>query len=550
MKKRIIFLVISFLFVTTLFAQYALPLRIPIYLSANFTEFRTNHFHSGLDIKTEGRTNLPVYSIEEGCISRIFVSPSGYGLALFIDHPDGRTSVYGHLTRFTSTIQEYVRKRQYEKESYGVDIQVPKGMFPVQKGELIAYSGNTGGSAGPHLHFEIRDTRTEYLLNPLQFYKTQIKDTKSPEFQSLMIYPVADSGVVNGVSTPTRIGVSKQEVDVWGKIALGLKAVDRMDGVYNSYGVTYVKLEMDGKDIFNYVNNSYSFQIGRMYNSVIDYKTSRERNDFFLQCFVEPGNTFPFYKTENNGYIQIDEERDYHFRYLLEDLYGNKSEYSFVLKGKKQDIPKRKTPTATFAWNKDNHFVNEKFSLDIPKGNLYDNVDFTFSETPSAAYLSDVCRVNDFYVPLHNYCDIRIKVNNDTLANKSQYGIVEITRRGKNWVGGKYENGFVRAGIRDLGDEYAVSFDDKKPVISPLSPTLWSKSGKIRISVSDNLSGVQSIRGTVDGKFALFENDVKSPVYSYKIDGERIGRDQQHELQFTAKDACGNTSEYSYSFYY
>lgn len=558
--KKIISLVCSSLLAASAFGEYAVPLRTPLLLSANFTEFRANHFHSGIDLKTGGAVNLPVYSIEQGYVSRIFVSPSGYGLAIYIDHPDGRTSVYGHLSRFTSSIQEYVRKKQYEQESYKVDIQVPKGSIQIKKGELIAYSGNSGSSGGPHLHFEIRDTRTEFLINPLLFYKDEIKDARSPEFQALMIYPTATSSVINNTSSPVRITIPKdragnpiqfaREVNVWGKIGIGIKACDRMNGTSNSYGVTYVKLEMDGKEIFNYVNTSYSFLVGRMYNSVIDYQTWREKNEFFLRSFVEPGNTFPFYKTENNGYIQIDQERDYHFCYTIQDLHGNQSKYSFTLKGKKQDAPERKKSPYLFAWNKDNEFSNNSVSLSIPKGNIYNSFYFTLLENQSATYLSNVFRVNNFYVPLHSYCDLRIKVEKDTFANKSQYGIMQLSRNSRSWVGGKYENGFVKAGIRDLGDEFAVSYDNKPPVISPLSPNLWVKRGTIRISVADNLSGIQLAKGTIDGKFALFENDVKSAVYSYRIDGERIGKNRQHELHFVAKDACGNTSEYSYSFFF
>ncbi len=558
--KKIVSLLGSVLMTATSFAQYGVPLRIPLLLSANFTEFRANHFHSGIDIKTAGTSNLPVYSVEQGYVSRIFVSPSGYGLALYIDHPDGRTSVYGHLNRFTSSIQEYVKKKQYEQESYKIDIQVPKGLITVKRGELIAYSGDTGSSGGPHLHFEIRDTKSEFLINPLTFYKNEIKDTKTPEFQALIVYPVGGSGVVNNSSAPQRVSIPKdkmgnpiqfnQEVNVWGKIGLGLKALDRMNETSNTYGVTYIKLEMDGKEIFNYVNTTYSFLVGRMFNSVIDYQTWREKNEFFIRSFVEPGNTFPFYKTVNNGYIQINEERDYHFKYRVEDMHGNKSEYAFVLKGKKQDIPEQRKSPNQFAWNKDNEFSNKDFSLKIPKGNLYNSFYFTFSQTPSSSYLSDVCKVNNFYVPLHGYCDIRIKVNKDTFSNKSQYGIMQISRKGKSWIGGKYENGFVKVDIRDLGDEFAVSYDDKAPAVSPLMPASWVKKGVIRISISDNLSGIQSVRGTIDGKFALFENDVKSSVYSYKIDGDRIGRGKEHQLHLVAKDDCGNTSEYNYSFTY
>jgi hypothetical protein len=559
--KKISFLVCCGLIAVNLVAQYMVPLRIPLLLSANFTEFRTNHFHSGVDFKTGGGVNLPVYSVESGYVSRIFVSPSGYGLALYIDHPDGRTSVYGHLNRFGPAVAEYVKKKQYEQESFRVDLQVPKGLFPVQKGDLVAYSGNSGSSGGPHLHFEIRDTRSENLINPLLFYKDQIKDKRPPEFQAVMIYPIVPSGVVNNSPSPLRVNIVRgkngqpapfrQQVNVWGTIGLGLKALDRMDGTYNSYGVTYVRLQLDGKEIFSYVNTSYSFYVGRMFNSVIDYSYWRKTKDFFLKSFVEPGNTFAFYKTIDNGYIQINEERDYHFRYIIEDVHGNKAEYAFTLTGKKQEAAVREKCPDVFAWNRDNSYSNDRFSLSIPKGNLYTSICFAYSDVTSSSYFSHICKVNNFYVPLHDYCEMRIKVYNDSLANKSQYGIVQVTRRSQPvWVGGSYENGFVKVAIRDLGDEYAVWHDSKAPVIVPLQAASWVKRGAIRLQISDNLSGLKFVRGTVDGKFVLLENDVKSPVYTYRIDGQRIGRNSRHELLVVAKDACGNTSEYKYSFEY
>lgn len=558
--KKIISIVCLLFAGVNLFAQYSAPLRIPLSLSANFAEFRANHYHSGIDIKTGGTVNLPVYAVERGYVSRIMVSPSGYGLAIYIDHPDGHTTVYGHLNRFVSSIQEYVQKKQYEQESFKVDLMIPKDMFPIQKGELIAYSGDTGNSGGPHLHFEIRDTRSEDLINPLLSFRNVIQDHKAPEFQALMVYPTTGSGAVNTESYPVRVGIPqsgagkplpfKQQINAWGQIGLGIKAIDRMDGTYNTFCVTHVRLYLDGKEIFSYLNDGYSFHQGRMYNSVIDFATWKRRNEFFLKCFVDPGNTFPFYKTVNKGYIQINEERDYNIRYELEDIYGNKSEYSFLIKGQKQEIPGPEKTPYLFAWNKDNKYANNNFSLDIPKGNLYGSFYFYGADSPSTVYYSNICRVNNFAVPLHSFCDLRVKLNNDTLSNKSQYGIVQISGRGKIWVGGKYDKGYVRAGIRELGGSYAVSEDKKAPVIIPVQTATWLKRGIIRIQVADNLSGLALVRGTIDGRFVLFENDVKSAVYSYKIDGNRIGRNKNHELVLLAKDASGNTSEYKWKFEY
>lgn len=562
--KRINIFLISCIAVLSLCAQsqYRSPLDIPLILSANFGELRPNHFHSGIDLKTQAVVDKPVYSIADGYVSRISVSPSGYGLAIYVDHPaTGHTSVYGHLNSYAPKITKYLKEKQYEKESYRIDLSLDSTVLPVKKGELIAYSGNTGSSGGPHVHFEIRNTADQLALDPLVYYKSGIKDAIPPQLKGIAVHPVQDRGVVNNSREIFRQSVSalksgdyallKDTINAWGRIGVSVYANDRMTGTNNIYGVKKVRLYLEDKEIFSSDITSVNFANTRMINSMIDYDHWYTKRAFYQKSFIEPGNRLSIYKTVDNGYINIDEEKVYHLRYELEDLYGNLTRYSFNIMGKKQDMPAVKQHAVKMKWDEENHFSADLFSLTIPEGNLYDDLYFSFERIQNSARFSSVYKVNNEYIPLHGYCDMTIKLTRDSLLNKAQYGIVRITAKGgESWVGGKYNNGAVTTRIRDLGHTYAVSSDTKAPTITPVQPARWVTNGKIVIRVTDDKSGVASCRGTIDGEFALFEHDVKKPLYTYKLDPTRLQKGKTHKLVFVATDGCGNESKYEYEFKY
>ena len=561
MKK--LFTLLLLIYTLSLSAQntYRSPLDIPLILSANFGELRPNHFHSGIDLKTQGVINKPVYAMADGYVSRISVSPSDYGLALYIDYLETRqTSVYGHINKFAPKIATYIKGKQYEKESYRIDIPLKANEIPVKKGDLVAYSGNTGSSGGPHVHFEIRNTENQLAIDPLEYYKTDIEDFQAPLLKGIAIYPLNEKGAVDFSRDPYRKNIAvlkngnytslKDTVQVWGQIGIGVYTNDRMTGTTNIYGVRKVRLLCDDKEIYSSDISSIDFGKTRMINSLIDFDYWSRKRVFYQKSFIEPGNKMNIYKAINNGYIDVNEERIYTFRYELEDLYGNQTTYSFSVKGREQTIPQQKRCSQTFIWDQDNHYSDSQFSIDIPKDRLYDNVCFMLKKTESLKYLSDVFEVNDKYIPLHDFCDISIKMNKDSLINKSQYGIVRINGKTENWIGGIYKDGYISGRIRELGHAYAISADIKVPEITPVQPERWVRQAEIKISLSDDKSGISSYKGTIDGEFALFENDVKSPVYSYKFDPSRIKKGKIHKLIFTATDACGNNANYEYEFKY
>lgn len=539
------------------FAQkYSNPVDVPIALSGGFGELRANHFHSGIDYKTLQVINKPIYSIADGYVSRISVSPSGYGLALYVTHEDtGHTSVYAHLNSFADNIAAYVRKQQYEKETFRIELYPEKDMFPVTKGQQIALSGNTGSSGGPHLHFEVRDAITQDPLDPLDFFKNTVLDTQKPDLRRISFYPQLGKGVINGSNEPIRINIAKnnqgtplafgQTIRAWGKIGVGVEAYDKMNGQHNIYGIKHVRLFVDEKKHFSQTIGRYSFSNTSMLNALIDYEDWRKRRTFLMKSFVLPGNKLNFYDTVDNGYININEERNYRMRYELEDYHGNVLTYSFVIEGVKQDIavPEDKGYYMSYIFR--NYFVDSDFVLDIPRDNLYEDVFYYHNKISSDEYLSDIYKINDKPVPLHNSAKMWIKLKVDTLSNKKQYGIVDVTGR-MSWVGGIYKNGGVETSIGELGKQYAISYDNVLPVITPVNAASWKSNRKIQVRLSDNLSGIAHFRGTINGEYVLFKHDMKSPVYTYTFDEVVAKQSGALHFEFVVTDGAGNVARYEY----
>lgn len=554
-------LIYSFFVVFSANSQnYAPPLRIPPSLSANFGELRNNHFHSGIDYKTQQVENKPVYSIADGYVSRISVSPGGYGLALYIDHPTGHTSVYGHLNSFSKKIAEYVLLKQYENETYRINLTLTAEEIPIKKGEIIALSGNTGGSGGPHLHFEIRDTQTQDPLDVLEFLGNTITDTRKPDVRGVAFYPQAGKGVINGSANPHRVTIGKTKsggytgvgaIQAWGVIGLGVKAHDVMNGTTNIYGVKHVRLFVDENLVFSSTINRFSFDKTRMLNSFVDFEDWRENRSFYMKSFVEPGNTLPLYNAMLDGTFHINAERNYKVRYELEDHHGNKTVYPFTLTGKKQPIPESEKCKNHMTWNVPNWFFSSDCSLSIPLSNLYSDICFKHAAVRSARYLSDIQQVNYKPVPLHKNGQLWIKLTSLHKPDTSKIGIVRIAKNGKeSWLGGTYKNGGVEVGISELGDRYAIDIDTVPPQIIAQVPTEWVQKKRISIKLTDAKSGIKTFRGEIDNQFVLFKHDVKSDVYTYLFDDTRLSKGQSHTLTFEAADNAGNLSLYRHEFVY
>ena len=535
--------------------QLRKPMDIPVLLSGNFGELRSNHFHSGIDFKTQGVEGKPIHSVQDGYVSRISVSPWGYGNGLYITHPDGTTTVYGHLQKFSQKITAYLKEKQYEQESFNVNLSLTPDELPVKEGELVALSGNTGSSGGPHLHFEVRDTETEEPMDPIEYYKDLIKDTQAPKIQGIMVYSMPEKGVVNGSRRklelkPVTAKNGKQtlngKIEAWGEIGLAVKGYDYMDNTSNIYGIKDITLTADSQVIFHSNLDRFAFDESRYLNSFTDFEEWKEHRSFYIKSFVDPGNRLRFIESLNRGILTIDEPRTYHLTYQLADAFGNTTQLSIQIEGKEQPIPEVDTEnTELFHWWSDNRFGAKGIRLTIPKGNLYDDLYFRYSVKEDSTALGTTHILHNKPVAFHKSAKLSLRLQTDTLDNKLQYGIVRLQNGRRSWTGGVYRNGWVDADIKEMGS-YTLGQDLVPPTITPLNPATWVSKQAIALRLSDNLSGVQTYRGEIDGQYVLFEMNSKS-VITYHFDKERLARGK-HTLKLVVTDACGNQSTYTYPF--
>ena len=524
------------------------PFDFPLLLSGNFGELRANHFHGGVDFKTQGVVGKPIRCIADGYISRVTVTPGGYGQAVYITHDNGYTSVHGHLHRFMAEVQQVVEAYQYEHETFAVDLKFEADRFPLKQGEVFALAGNEGYSFGPHLHMEIRKTDTEEYIDPLQFYTDLLKDTTAPRATHVMLYPQAGKGVVNGSSKKKVMPLNGQQgtVTAWGKIAAGIKAYDYMDGTSNNYGVRSVTLFVDSVEVFRSTVDGFLPDENRMINAWTDYEEYATRNSWFMRSQILPGNTWRMLQADDEGgVVTINEERPYRFCYVLEDLYGNRHTYRFVVQGKEQTIEPLHKGKHFLKWNQGNVIQQPGMELVIPKGMLYEDVDMNCRVIADALDISFDYQLHDKPVPLHGGCPLVIGVRNYPVADMSKYYVARKYKGRKSSAGGSFKDGYMHTTIRELGT-YSVAVDTVAPSVVPLNKPQW-KTGNIQFKIRDAETGIKDYKVFIDGKFVLFKFASKNATLSC-MHPSQIKRGMKHRMEVVVTDYCGNVAKEEYQF--
>jgi len=542
---------------------YAPPVKIPIFLAGNFAELRPNHFHAGIDIKTQGKTGLPVFAAADGYVARIAISETGYGNALYINHPNGTTTVYGHLKSFSKPIQDYIRNIQYENETFVIDQEIPEDMFPVKKGEQIAFSGNTGSSGGPHVHFEIRKTREEIVLNPLLF-DLVVKDKIKPSIQSLMVYPVSDDASVAGKQLPQQFDVIFSEnsyqlkvnktIPVYGEIGFGIQSIDLLDGSSNKCGIYSIKLSVDGKLIYSFEMNDLVMAESKYVNSHMDYSLAAKTGRRIYRTWLEPGNKMNIYDSiVKRGLFEATDGKIHTAQYEIADVKGNISTFSFKIKSQKTEFVRREPTGKYFRVDRKNKIDEPGIEFTIPEGAFYSNIDFQFNEKPSIKpFLSPIYQLHNSTVPLHFSCPLRIKADHlpERLQDKAMLAQIDRSSGKILSATGKYEDGWVEGNIKVLGN-YTLAVDTIPPKITPQifnEKKVLRDPSCLKINVTDNFSGVSTYHGTIDGKWVLFEYDLKNNLLSYTFDKERFEFDKDHKLILEVSDFKQNASTYQVNF--
>ena len=541
------------------------PLKPPYFFAGNFGELRPNHFHSGLDFRTQGRTGLPVFAVKDGYISRIAISPSGYGNALYMNHPDGTTTVYGHLQRFNPKIQQYLREKQYDHESFQINLALSSDQFPFKKGDVIAWSGNSGSSGGPHLHFEIRDTKSERVLNPL-FCKFGITDNSPPKIIALYTYPLTDASMVSGEQIKKRFETvtvpggyrlkNNSAIEVFGKIGFGIQAEDYYNGTGLKCGIYSASLFCDKKEIFGFKMSDFKFNDSKYANTQGDYEEHIQSNRWVERLYRQPGNYLDIYAPSiNNGMLNLDDSKGHEFEIIVCDAFKNKAILKFKTSSAKSYKPSKNGHfTKEFLFDKQNEFKNDKIRIEIPKGALYENLKFIWTTAPApVGCYSELHRVSSKFIPIHLPYSLSVKVDGipDNAEDKALIVSIEPGTGKKKAIGGEYSKGWVSVQAYVFGD-FSVAIDQIPPVIIPLSirdKRILTDPLKIQFRISDNLSGIKSYRGEIDGKWVLFEYDEKEDLLTYTFDYQRIAIKKSHLLRLVVSDYKDNRSEYKAIIY-
>jgi len=533
------------------------PLDImPPALAGSFGEIRGNHFHSGIDFRTNQREGYPVYAVADGYISRLRVQNSGFGQALYINHPNGFTSVYGHLQRFAPKIAAIVKNLEYEKKSFELDEFPNETLIPIHKGDVIAWSGNRGSSGGPHLHFEIRDTKTEETINP-QFFGIDIPDNIPPVIYSLYAYRL-NGKVFNESTAKQAIVISGSNgsykanapISLTGEVGFGVVTTDRHNGLSGTNGVYSIQLELDGKMIYTSALERFAFEDSKAINSHIDYPTYLNTKRSIQKSFVEPGNPLSIYSNlVNSGRINFNNGEIHQLRYVITDSKGNSSILSFSVRAGSVPIAAAVIPSGViYPYNKTNEFNSDDIKVVFQKGTLYSDLNFNYKKLPKPqgnAY-SAMHQIHNRYTPLHVGFDLWIKADNlpEALRNKAL-----IVNSNGSSQGGSFDNGYVKATPRNFGSFY-ISVDTIAPRIVPVNISEGKNMAglsKIFFRLSDNLSGIKSFNGYIDGKWALMEFDTKTATLWHSFD-ERTSTGK-HTLELVVIDMKENTRRYSVNFY-
>jgi len=529
------------------------PLNIPILLAGNFGECRPGHFHSGIDIKTEGKENLPVFAAADGYISRVKMEPGGFGHGIYITHPNGYTTLYAHLNDLFPELQKLIRKEQYAQKSWTLDLHFTPEKFPIKKGQQIAWSGNTGGSSAPHLHFEIRDSKTEHPLNP-QLFGFKTEDNIAPLPTEVAIYDAAESIYIQ---KPTRLKLKKvkdifvplkDSVIVWtDDINIGVAVNDYMNNSTNTLSFYTARWYADEKLIGTLTLDDIGYDETRYMNACADYKLQKETGIWFNSLFLLPNNQLTkLYQLEQggNGKIVLSNDEPTAIRIVMTDVSGNISQIKFrLIKGKKM-IPslcnnkwKSKAP---------NIFETPNLKFSLPATALYDDICFETSKSAEAKSSSSRFSIATSTIPVHNYFDLSIKPEVATPFALTSKMTLQYSD-GKKISGKKatLNDGWYSASVRAFGD-YWLAVDTVAPTIKPLLKNGVVLGGKkeIRFVVTDNFSSVKTFTGTINGQWLCFEQHGNN--WFYRLD--EYCPKGKNKLQLSAIDENGNERKMQFDF--
>ena len=568
MKRILIISCIAFLAFTSGDEKYpqeyfALPVNRAIKLSGTFGELRSNHFHAGIDIKTlNGRPGEKVFASARGYIARVKVEPGGYGNALYIAHPNGYTTVYAHLDRFTPEIETYVASRQHALQRFRVDLHPKPDQFQFDQGDQIGNIGNSGSSFGPHLHFEIRRSSNQVPINPFLF-GLPLQDKVRPDIQALNVYHLDDEKEMLELKTysPKRIAIGQYVLSdtlteaAW-RVGFALKTIDKMDGTPNSNGVYAITTSIDGEVQFDFSMNEIGFDVTRYLNAHLDFTCKAQRKGSFHRCYKVPGNQLNIYdEYHDKGIVALYSTRPRKVQMEVIDAFGNTSVLTFYIK-RSENIPERVTPTHHFVAKHDQSLsINtEDLTMDIPVGTFYERafIEYTKQDSKKSNRFAQIHTVGTEDIAMHKYARISIRSEGLPGALKSKAFLAKVSDDGTLVnCGGRLEGIYVTSSVRSLG-EYTVGVDTIAPSVKAVTFTPQMQGRRrmqFRITDSQPISGrARGLRyhASVDGKWILMKYDAKNDLITHDLEDNL--EKGEHTLRIVVTDDRNNTTTYERTF--
>ncbi|WP_179346632.1 peptidoglycan DD-metalloendopeptidase family protein [Winogradskyella ursingii] len=561
MRKILAFLLIS----SSVFSQsdypqdyFSNPLDIPIVLAGTFGELRSSHFHSGLDIKTRQKTGLKVYSTAKGYVSRIKIAHFGYGKAIYITHPNGYTTVYAHLQQLSPRLEQYIKDCQYEKESFEVEVFPNSEELLIDKNEIIGFSGNTGSSGGPHLHYEIRDN-AERPMNPMLF-GIDVKDTKSPYVSGVYAYPKDGNSFINGKNErvelrliPKKNGSYEVEkINAYGNIGFGVVSYDKLDYAPNNNGVSNIQTFFNGNKSLEIDFKRFSFDESKHIKRLIDYEYFKTNRSRIQKLFVQKNNPLSLYKdVYDNGYVNVEDSTSSVYRIRIRDFKNNETWVNIPVDG-------NTTENITTTQPLDNISKSLIYS-DQPtvltdgnfKVNFYDNTvyDDTFIDFKVS---SDTLFLHEDNIPLQKNFYINYDISNYKTEHQDKLFIARLYGYYKrpSYVTTKRKGNILSAGSKTFGI-YTLAMDTTAPTIEPVNfqDKKWlSKYRYLKLKIDDDLSGISKYRATVNGEWILMEYDYKTNSLVHDFN-DGIVKDTKNELKVIVTDNVGNSSTFEATFF-
>lgn len=525
------------------------PLNISINLAANFGAVRSNHFHMGLDIRTNSQENLPVFAAADGYVSRIKVERYGFGNAVYVTHPNGYTTVYAHLNKYFDKLDEFVKEIQYKDEKWEQDIIFSPNQFPVTKGQLIALSGNTGGSAGPHLHFEIRDTKTEECINPLLF-GFNIPDGVAPIISGLYWYDRGFSTYepgANGIAVKKAGNVYTSNVILVNspQISFAIKVVDKANQGFN-LGIYDAELLMDGKSVYSFKIDKIHYNDTRYINGCVDYTKFVKDKMSIQHLSTLAGMKLENYSSGSDGIINLHDNEIHNIEIILKDVNGNTSRLTTKVQ---LSNPSEKvlSNNKTVVPNESKTIKTENAEINLSKNAVYDAVNFNMYEKPDAEAASNSIVLNSPYIPIHDNYTLKIKANRKLTNEEKDNTVIELNYGSdKNIIKAKWSGDWAEGQFNRLGTARLL-LDNSLPCISPN----WKEGaivtvGSLRLKGTTKIGDIESFRAELDGKWLRFARIKDDFVYIFD---EKFPKGSgAHTLKVTTINTAGNTNTQAFTF--